>query len=533
MPTMRFRFPGGRYHATPWGHHVNEGLVEWPPSPWRLVRALVATGYATQGWTEVPLAARRMLDALASRLPWYRLPAATVAHSRHYMPIGTLEKGQQKTTLVFDTWANVGDGELLVWWDVALDADAASLFGELTRSLGYLGRSESWVEADVVEDQKWNDGKADAVPLGDTPRLGSDWEQVTVIAPQPASAYIAWREQAVDAAETALGLPSGKRSRTQNKKREAARAAFPNDLVDAIQRDTSWWKTHRWSQPPGSRRVVYWRRQGALAVTVPVARVVTGASSVETMLLALTTPSGRTSALPSVTRTLPQAEIIHRALVARVAKGARVTCPELTGRDAQQRPLEGHRHAHILPLDLDRDGRLDHVLIYAPMGLGHDAQRAIRELRRTWTKGGVGELQLAVAGSGGLEDLRALSAPFGDTMATVLAPKDGARVWMSETVFVPPRHLKRSGRNTIEGQVNAELAVRGFPAARVEVLPWTGEHLSLRHAVRVRPNRPPPSDVGFLLRLWLDRPCCGPMTLGYGAHFGLGRFTAVHGMFAQ
>ena len=41
MPVIiKLRFPGGRYHATPWGRHVNEGAVEWPPSPYRLVRAL-------------------------------------------------------------------------------------------------------------------------------------------------------------------------------------------------------------------------------------------------------------------------------------------------------------------------------------------------------------------------------------------------------------------------------------------------------------------------------------------------------------
>jgi len=28
-------FPWGRYHANPWGRHVNEGAVELPPSPWR------------------------------------------------------------------------------------------------------------------------------------------------------------------------------------------------------------------------------------------------------------------------------------------------------------------------------------------------------------------------------------------------------------------------------------------------------------------------------------------------------------------
>ena len=43
MPIIKLNFPAGRMHATPWGRHVNEGAVEWPPSPWRILRALVAT----------------------------------------------------------------------------------------------------------------------------------------------------------------------------------------------------------------------------------------------------------------------------------------------------------------------------------------------------------------------------------------------------------------------------------------------------------------------------------------------------------
>ena len=40
MPvSVALTFPGGQFHATPWGHHVNEALPEWPPSPWRLLRA--------------------------------------------------------------------------------------------------------------------------------------------------------------------------------------------------------------------------------------------------------------------------------------------------------------------------------------------------------------------------------------------------------------------------------------------------------------------------------------------------------------
>ena len=74
------------------------------------------------------------------------------------------------------------------------------------------------------------------------------------------------------------------------------------------------------------------------------------------MLLALTTPSGTKSALPTVKRVLPQAELLHRSLVARAGRGSQVDCPELTGRDAEGNPLKGHRHAHVLPVDLDNDG---------------------------------------------------------------------------------------------------------------------------------------------------------------------------------
>ena len=82
MPTLQLTFPGGRYHATPWGHHVNEGLIEWPPSPWRLMRALLACGFSKLGWEEVPDLARQLIEKLAGTLPSFQLPQASAAHSR-------------------------------------------------------------------------------------------------------------------------------------------------------------------------------------------------------------------------------------------------------------------------------------------------------------------------------------------------------------------------------------------------------------------------------------------------------------------
>ena len=251
---------------------------------------------------------------------------------------------------------------------------------------------------------------------------------------------------------------------------------------------------------------------------------------VKAMLLALATASRNRSGLPPCTRTLPQAELFHRAVVARVAKGQRVHCPELTGRDESGTPLQdAHCHSHILPLDLDDDGHLDHVIVYAPMGLGQAAQQAIRTLNRTWTKGGVGDLQIALAGSGDLDTLRLLPTFLGRRMGQLLGPPEGARIWVTETPFVPPRFLKRRGGNTLFGQINSELASRGLPQLeQLDELPRNSDVISPRNYVRRRQRggSPPPVDVGYALRLQLAAPVNGPLTLGYASHFGLGLFVS-------
>ncbi|MBK8481682.1 MAG: type I-U CRISPR-associated protein Cas5/Cas6 [Proteobacteria bacterium] len=531
MPTLLLSFPGGRYHATPPGHHVNEGLVEWPPSPWRLLRALIACGYATHHWSEVPATARRLIEALASTLPTYRLPQASVAHSRHFMPLGTLKNGRESTTLVYDTWAEVGQQPLAVRWPCALAREAHTLFGSLATQLGYLGRSESWVVASAIGDDATLPPGQDAYPHSGDASVSPHWEQVSLLVPELPETYADWRKSSVANALDAHPLPDAKKrpSKKLLKERTAAVASYPSDLLDCLQRDTAWWKGHGWGQPPGSRRVLYLRRSDALTVGPPAAYTRRPSGHVAAMLLALTTPRGTRSALPTRARTLPQGELLHRALVSVAARGESVLCPALTGRDEGGKLLRGHRHASILPTDLDRDGHLDHILVHAPMGLDPRAQQAIRSLRRTWTRGGVGDLQLAVAGQGSLADLLGLSSPLDVGIRQLLGPTGSASAWVSETPFVPPRHPKPRGSSSIEGQVLAELASRDLPSAEVRVLPWNEQNHALRHAVRVRrhPAHPPPVDAGFAISLIFSVPVPGPISLGYAAHFGLGQFRAL------
>ncbi|MDD4650430.1 MAG: type I-U CRISPR-associated protein Cas5/Cas6, partial [Desulfoplanes sp.] len=80
MLTVAFTFPGHSYHATPWGSHVNEGLVEWPPSPWRILRACIAVGFSKLQWEAIPPEYVNLFETMAKDHPWYKLPAMTPGH---------------------------------------------------------------------------------------------------------------------------------------------------------------------------------------------------------------------------------------------------------------------------------------------------------------------------------------------------------------------------------------------------------------------------------------------------------------------
>jgi CRISPR-associated protein Csb2 len=529
MATLVLRFPGRRYHATPWGHHVNEGLVEWPPSPWRLLRALLSVGYTSALWKGAgpTPAARSLIEKLGSKLPRYILPSAVGAHTRHYMPVTRIEKGREQTTLVFDTWAQLDDGELTVAWPLTLDNDEHVMFVELSRSLGYLGRSESWVSArvgpDDVPEERFNCFPED----GDGLRRG--YEQVTLLAPEPVETYAAWRLERLSDALTALQC-QGKKV-TAKSRRETERA-YPSDLLACLHMETQWLRAHGWNQPPGSRRVFYWRPVGALQAPAPRYRpFIRRSAPVEAMLLSLTSASGGKGLLPSVTRTLPQGELLHRALVSQSTKTGRCLAA-LTGRDAERRPLRtGHSHAHVLPLDLDGDQHLDHVLIWASMMLDSDAQSAIRAIRRTFSKGGDSALRLAVSGAGPLESFRTLQGEAGARLRSYLAGRSGSRTWVSATPFVPPRFLKKKGQNTLEGQIVGELTSRGLPyPTKLDIKRSQQDDAARRHRLFVRERRfgaAPPVNVGFTISLEFAEPARGPICLGYASHFGLGLFRAV------
>ncbi|HAA54645.1 MAG TPA: type I-U CRISPR-associated protein Cas5/Cas6, partial [Myxococcales bacterium] len=108
MFAIKFRFLTGRYHATPWDRQVNEGAIEWPPSPWRIYRALLACWHLKGGDIE-EAQMRALIEQLVSVQPHYHIPDGVVAHTRHYMPLGALDgkTSQDKTTKILDAFLHV------------------------------------------------------------------------------------------------------------------------------------------------------------------------------------------------------------------------------------------------------------------------------------------------------------------------------------------------------------------------------------------------------------------------------------------
>jgi CRISPR-associated protein Csb2 len=478
-----------------------------------------------------------LIEKLAGVLPRYRLPRAAGTHSRHYMPLAKFKNGREDTTMVFDTWAHVNGGVLAVIWDVELTQEESTLLSGLAERVGYLGRSESWIAARLAQPFEPLPDGLESYP-SDTPPVPG-WEQVPLLAAQRKEDYTRWRQTAVDSALAALpAVDIGTKKPNKDEKkalaqREKAEASYPPDLISCLQVDTSWLHRLGWSQPPGTRRVYYWRPAAALEANAYRSHSVrTAVPAVEAMLMSMTTASGNDHALPSVVRTLPQAELLHRALVSFATRSGVSFSEALIGRNKAREPLCGrHEHGHILPLDLDKDGHLDHILIWAPMGLDATAQKAVRVVRQTYTKRGADPLRLALVGAGRLEEFRCLPEMFGQSLRSVLGPPGGATEWASRTPFVPPRHLKKTGKNTLEGQVWAELASRGLPeAVSVQIIDPREDirYLRHRHFIRSRRNGPEaPIDCSFSLALRFAKPVEGPICLGYGSHFGLGLFDAV------
>lgn len=513
MTVLELRFPAGRYHATPWGRHVNEGAVEWPPSPWRIVRALIATWYLKARSEILEATIRALADAL-SQPPVFRLPRATTAHTRHYMPYN--EGKNEKTTKVFDTFVQLSERDtVLVAWDAALSPDQLAALQLLAARLCYFGRAESLVEACVLEGVTAI--QPNATPLSEGTPLPPKTELVRLLAPMSPADYQKWRDEFLNA-----NKPSADGKKRASKKSKAGEApSVPEDLFEALHSDTGDLQSAGWNIPPGARHINYLRPENAFAAAIrPRPRHDGARPTVARFALASTVP-------PGMAKALAVGEQIHTVLC-KESNGH----PIFTGVGSR-----GHQHSHIFSESVkNRVGHITHITVFAPEGFDDDAIKALRSVLWTWGFKRH-ELQLVLQGIGQPTD-------FVDCNLFSSSER-----WRSLTPFVSTRHAKtfRDGRPKMDTNGWQE-GSPGHDLLRLLALHANGVGASIKQTdERQAPYRfgerclrslqfqtirhggqgSRGHHSGAAFTITFPEPRQGPFALGYGSHFGLGLFVPV------
>lgn len=460
MTTIELRFPAGRYHATPWGRHVNEGAAEWPPSPYRLIRALY------DAWkrkcAHLPEAAvEPVLVKLASEPPVFRLPQASASHTRSYLHNNTMD--DRDKSLVFDAFVAVSrDASCFVEFPVDVTAEQRAVLGELTEGLNYLGRSESWVIGRIFEGEG-------AGPI--------------VVAP---------------------GIPA---RREDEGVRVACAVPFQEfdgeNWMQALTYTSTQMLKDRRSGPPAMRNVGYVRPRSAVASWLPEreSRMAQTVSGVELGLHA--------RVLPLATETVRWAELIRDALMSRLGDEGCSQSPVITGKEPDGTPLKGHSHLFVLP-QADEFGRINRILLYARGGFSSLELAAIMKLR-TLRRFEDSPVRAAVTWSGGHDD--ADFRPRGKEFVSC-TPFATARHW---------RPGRGTVEDFIVAELRRECANHGLPEpVSVEVAEKLASPFQRVHFRLYRKGQKPEPSYAFRLRFAED--VSAPFSLGFNCHFGAGQF---------
>ena len=512
---LRQMFPLGRFHANPWrAFPFEDPHGEWPPSPWRLLRAILSRSHQLERERDVQCEAWRgsLVGAFrSSTFSWCLPPFSWRGPGlRQYQPAAfewdppsrtKKVKGRRvnipgertyRSTLVQDNFWVVGSakpasGAGIVWWMVEGDAWAKEQLGLLDACLErmtYFGRAEAITEIQRVE------------------KLPSDKDINCVLEQLPSSG----------SAPVLVPMEDATLGQVQ---------AITDDLSVAnstVPPGACWMHAKRPAKPPAKlpRSRPRMRKPTRLVQFAIGTRV----SPPRKSIVMLTQRFRGRVIREFLGGSWPRANAAQR-------EAARL----LTGKEADGSPLQEHRHPHAsFGILFDQEtGKAARLLVWRSEPFTDEEQRAILNAAEQ-------ELPLSFARAGAKDPWTVRLVPLDRLVPPPAGFGDQAHSrWETVTPYVPPRHVYgRKGRikpgESPEEQLRLDLSRQGYDVTDVMIgvdvqsAEWTRVHGPRR-------NRDGPSNTerrGYHALLTFDTPVRGPISLGHSSHFGLGLFVPLN-----
>ncbi|MDB5967573.1 MAG: CRISPR-associated protein Csb2 [Hydrocarboniphaga sp.] len=539
MLTLRLTFPWGRYYAHPWGLNPTRlREAEWPPSSWRLLRALTSGWFRANSGHAPTSELLSLLEKLGRELPDIAVGPVAFSQTVHWQPnFGAADKDARaaatyKRTRHENHFAATASPVVFCWKNLALDERQRSLLGDILPHVSYFGRAESLCNLELTDGDNFpgvgwcRPCLSNGEPIR---RIAENCRDVFCPDPRNFQAADLW----------------SRRSRRDGLDPSAAPPHLVEDLL-----------AHQ-PLPDGGRWVSY-----EMSAGWPGRWVVRIAKSAR--------PKASRSPAPRIAHylrfslqcripvplkfTVPLADMFReRALAHHRSANSDSNSFALSGHNRPEDVEGEHQHAFYLPLGTDRvrSDSLNELHVWCPYGFTQAEVEALMRVHRLdW--------------GSGKHPLKPVLMAIGNTVAEgcpISIGQNSSRIWRNSTPFVPPRYfytgnlhgaklkakdspeqqlvlcLRQAGINstgeirrlTPSGQAQkstppmSDWAIVRAPEGEEEIS--TGGVLTAVHVPSASAKTEKTRRIGLFFELTFDAPVAFPTpALGHSCHYGLGLF---------
>lgn len=498
VTVIEVRLLTGRYHAHVWGpSQYAMGEPEWPPSPWRLLRALASAWFSARPLVSTELARDVLIQTLGRcGFPEMWLPKTAFREILYFQPLA------RKRALHHDFFAVPSPSRFYFVFAVELSESQTALLQILLSRLRYFGRAESRASLQLVLDlQNIPKGFYKVSPLDRA--IGSGWNPREVLCPSGARNFLA----------TDLWVIRSATGRKRKERGAGGAPGMPAPLVDAVLNSPP--------LPDGSELVQYAQPVGSIVHELPLRQIYRNAPP--DIVKADTITFRLCRKIPiSLTEIVPVARAFRDAAV-RAYEASNNSCSSLlSGRGSDGSVDHAHQHIYYLPEPATGKSEVTALVVRVPpdCALRQEEFDAMMAVEHIWLR------------------------PGDDYPVTVIPEKletetsAASTRWVSRTPFLPP-HRYRPGRpdtspveqvlKCIERSSGIEAmsarGMRGPAGVGVRTPMLAHDYVGLRGCA---------SSWRWSQRLahWFTLEFDAPVTLrvpiGADAHFGLGQFVPAN-----